>query len=407
MRQLLGLTLVLGVVCALPAADWPQFLGPTRDAHSTETGLLRAFSEKGPPVLWEMEVGEGYSSPVIAGDRLLVLHRVGNEDLLDCVEAATGKKRWTFRVATSYRDPLGKGDGPRSTPVIDGKAVYCLCADGRLFCIDLVTGKEVWKRALHDDYAVPGSFFGVGTSPLIEGDLLVVNVGARGAGIVALNKMSGKEVWKATDDGASYASPVTAALGGKRQLVFFTRQGLVILDPRDGTERHRQRWRARINASVNAASPVVVGEEIFLSACYDTGAIVLKVTRDKLQEVWSNDESLSCHFSTSVHHNGFLYGFDGRQEQGTHFRCVEWKTGKVRWSKDGFGCGSLVLADNQLIVLSEEGELVLVELSEKGYRETARAAVLKGTCRAHLALANGRLYARSGTRLVCWDFKKK
>jgi len=400
-----GGLLALGlVVVPASAAHWPQFLGPGRNAHSRETGLVRSFPKKGPPVVWEKEVGEGFSGPVVAGGRLILLHRIDNEDVVECLDAATGKRSWKFSYETAYRDRLGKGDGPRSTPLIAGKHVYTLAADGRLHCLELETGREVWMRALNKDYRVPPSYFGVTTSPILEGDKIVLNVGGRG-GIVALNKDTGKQVWKATSDPASNSSPVAATIGDRRTLVFLTRTGLVLLDP-TGEVRHSKRWRATYDASVNAATPVVVGDEVFISACYETGGTVLRVGKDGLKSLWENDESLSAHFSTPVYHDGFLYGFHGRQEDGAQFRCVDWKTGKVRWSKDGFGCGSILVADGILLVLSEGGELVLVEPTSSGYREKARAEVLSGPVRAQPALSDGRLYARDGKKLVCWNLKK-
>jgi len=387
------------------AGDWPQFLGPTRNNLCPETGLLASFPARGPKVLWEKTVGEGYSAPVIAGDRLILFHRVGKKDLVECLDAATGKPKWSFEYETEYEDRLGKGNGPRSTPLISGKHVYTLAADGRLHCLDLETGKKVWVRALNDEYGVAQGYFGVATSPLIEGDLIVLNVGGKNAGIVALNKDTGKEVWKSTSDPASYSSPSAVTVGGDRRLIFFTRSGLFILDPADGKVLHSKRWRARIEASVNASAPVVVGDEVFLSASYNTGGIVLKVKKDALEEIWSNDTSLSTHYSTSVHHDGYLYGFHGRQEQGTEFRCVEWKTGKVRWRKEGLSCGALIVVGDRMIVLSEDGELALVDATPEGYKERARAKVLN-SFRSHLALSNGRLYARDEKKLVCWDFKK-
>jgi len=400
-----GGLLALGlVVVPASAADWPQFLGPGRNAHSRETGLVRTFPKKGPPVVWEKEVGEGFSGPVVAGGRLILFHRIDNEDVVECLDAATGKRSWKFAYETAYRDRLDKGDGPRSTPLIAGKHVYTLAADGRLHCLELETGREVWMRALNKDYRVPPSYFGVTTSPILEGDNIVLNVGGRG-GIVALNKDTGKQVWKATSDPASNSSPVAATIGDRRTLVFLTRTGLVLLDP-TGEVRHSKRWRATYDASVNAATPVVVGDEVFISACYETGGTVLRVGKDGLKSLWENDESLSAHFSTPVYHDGFLYGFHGRQEDGAQFRCVDWKTGKVRWSKDGFGCGSILVADGILLVLSEGGELVLVEPTSSGYREKARAEVLSGPVRAQPALSDGRLYARDGKKLVCWNLKK-
>jgi outer membrane protein assembly factor BamB len=388
------------------AADWPQFLGPQRNSTSTETGLLQTWGEKGPPVLWRKDVGEGFSAPVIAGDRLILFHRVGDEEVVECLDAATGEQKWKHTDPTRYQDPLGKGDGPRSTPLIAGEHVYTLSPGGRLLCLKLRDGSKIWQRELLKDYAVPRSFFGVGTSPILEGDRLLVNVGARDAGIVAFDKDSGKEVWKATADGASYSSPVAVTIDDVRHVLFFTRQGIVSLDPASGTVRFSKRWRSRMDASVNASAPVVVNDQVFFTACYDTGAILGRVKKDGIEEVWSNDRSLSCHFGTPVYHDGCLYGFHGRQESGTEMRCVDLKTGRVYWSKDGFGCGSIILAEGNLIVLSEGGELVPIEGKSDKYREKARAAVLAGPCRAHMALANGRLYARDNKKLACWNLKK-
>jgi outer membrane protein assembly factor BamB len=358
-------------------------------------------------VLWEKEVGEGYSGPVIAGDRLILFHRVGDEEVVECLDAATGKGRWKYAYATDYRDSFGKGDGPRSTPLVAAGHVCTLGPNGQLLCLSLEDGKKVWSRALHEDYQVRKGFFGVGTSPLLEGDLLLVNVGGKGgAGIVAFHKDTGKEVWRATGHDASYASPVAATIDGVRHALFFTREGLVSLDPAGGAVRFSKRWRSPIDASVNAASPVVVGDLIFLTACYRTGAVLLRVRKDRALEVWKSDEVLSCHFGTPVYRDGFLYGFDGRQEEGARLRCVALKTGKVCWTRDGFGCGSMIAAGGNLIVLSEGGDLVLVEPNGERYREKARASVLTGPCRAPMALSGGRLYARDGKKLVCWDLKK-
>ncbi len=389
------------------AADWPQFLGPTRNAVSAETGLAKSWPEKGPPVVWEREAGEGFSGPVVSDGTLILFHRVGGEEVVEALDAASGKPRWRFAYPTAYSDPYGKGDGPRSTPLVAGGKVYTLGAEGMLHCLGLKDGKPVWQKALAKEYELRPSFFGVATSPLLEGDLLLLNVGAKGAGIVAFNKDSGREVWKATDDEASYSSPVAATLGGVRHVFFFTRTGLADLDPKDGKVRFSKRWRSRMQASVNAAAPLVVGDEVFLTASYGTGAVLLRVGKDGAEEVWKGDASLSSHYNTPIVKDGYLYGIDGRQEAGARLRCVELKSGAVKWEQDRFGCASMILADGQLIALTENGDLVLIEPAPEGYREKARAAVLSATpCRAEIALADGRLYGRDGKRLVCWNVKK-
>jgi outer membrane protein assembly factor BamB len=389
-----------------PAGDWPQFLGPDRNGVSAETGLAASWPKEGPPVVWQREGGEGYSGPVVAGDFLILFHRVGNDEVVEGLNAATGEVRWRYPYATGYRDAYSKGNGPRSTPLIDGKQVFTLGAEGRLHCLDLETGKKLWEHDLLDDYGAHKGFFGVATSPLVEGKLLLVNVGGRDAGIVAFERNTGREVWKATSDEASYSSPVAATLDGTRHVFFFTREGLVSLDPLRGTVRFTKHWRSRQTASVNAAAPLVLDGHVFLSASYQTGAVLLRVRPDGVDEVWQSDEVLSNHYGTSVRQGDYLYGCDGRQEEGARLRCVAWKTGKVRWTQEGFGCGSLVLADGRLFALTEKGDLVLAAATPDGYRELARANVLGESCRAQLALANGRLYGRDDRKLVCWNIKK-
>ena len=390
------------LVVLMAAADWPQFLGPARNGVSPEKGLLTEWPREGPPALWEHAVGEGDSGPVIRGDRLIIHHRVGKEDLIECLDPATGKQTWKFAYATDYEDPLGKGNGPRATPILTADRVYTLNAAGLLYCLDAADGKVVWQRDLARDYPLRESFFGVGGSPILEGGLLLINVGAKDAGIVAFDARTGKEKWKATDQPASYSSPVAATVAGQRVVVFFTREGLVMLDPATGTVRATKRWRSRQNASVNAATPLVVDDHIFLTACYDTGAVLLKAGRDSVEEVWKSDACLSCHFSTPVYHEGVLYGFHGRVDvEGARLRAVDWKTGKVLWDREGVNSGSLIAVDGHLLVMKEDGELLLVEATPTAYREKAKAAVLTRPCRAQIALADGRLFARDKKRLIC------
>jgi outer membrane protein assembly factor BamB len=387
------------------AGDWPQFFGPTRNGVSTETGLRTSWPREGPPLVWEKQVGAGFSGPVVAGERLILFHRLGDKETVECLHPATGKERWTTTYTTTYHDDFGFDEGPRATPVIAGNRVFTLGAEGTLLCLDLESGQKVWGRNLMDEYRAPKGFFGIAGTPLVEGNLVLVNVGARGAGIVAFATDTGKEVWKATDHAASYASPIAATLHGQRYAIFFTREGLVALDPANGAIRYNKRWRSRINASVNAATPLVVGDDVFISASYNTGAILLHFTPAGVEEVWQNDESMSNHYATCVYHQGHLYGFDGRQEQGARLRCVEWKTGKVCWTQESFGCGSIIVADGNLIILNEAGELVLAEATPAAYREKARASVLGSPTRAAPALANGRFYARDTRRLICLNLK--
>src|SRR5262249_15119874 len=259
----------------------------------------------GPSLLWEKQIGAGFSGPVVAGDRLIVFHRQGDEAVVVCLNAQDGAEQWTFKYPTDYRDDFGFDEGPRSTPLIADRRVYTLGAEGKLHCLDLPSGKKVWERSLIPEYQVRKGFFGVATSPLLEGNLLLINVGGKDAGIVAFEKDSGREVWRATNHEASYSSPVSATFDGRRSAIFLTREGIVLLDPQTGRVRESRRWRSRMHASVNAATPVVIEDTIFFSSCYGVGAVLLRVRPDHMEELWKNDESMSNHYNTCVHHKGF------------------------------------------------------------------------------------------------------
>jgi outer membrane protein assembly factor BamB len=406
-RWLFGWLVLVVILSPAAAEDWPQFLGPRRDGISTENNLLQSWPAKGPPVLWERSVGEGFSGPVVSGNRLILFHRRGNKEVVDCFDAIKGTPLWQFDYRCDYVDRMGKGNGPRSTPTVAGRRVFTLGVQGQLHCLDLDKGAKVWAKGLDALYRVPPSYFGTGTSPLVEGGLLLLNVGGREAGIVALNKDTGAEAWRATGDAASYSSPVATTIDGVRHAIFFTRQGVVVLDPAKGTVRYQKKWRARYDASVNAAAPVLMGDLAFFSASYETGALLLRLKKDGATEVWTDEDAMQNHYGTCVHRDGSLYGFHGRQEAGASLRCIDVQTRKVRWDREQFGCGSMVLAEGNLIILTERGDLVLVEATPKGYHEKARANVFRELpCRAQIALANGRLYARDGARLVCFDLRK-
>lgn len=395
-----------GCAGLLLAADWPQHLGPQRNGVSPESDLAETWPAGGPRRLWEKKVGEGLSGPVVADGRLILFHRVEDRELVECLDAATGTVRWQFPYPTGFQDQFGIGDaGPRSTPVLTAQHVYTLGAEGRLHCLDAATGKKVWERNFPEQYQAQTGYFGVATSPLVEGKLLLVNVGGRGASIVAFDRETGQEVWKCLDHEASYSSPVAFTHQGKRRVVFFTREGIVLLDPATGQVLWNKRWRARIQASVNAATPLISDDQLFVSASYNTGAILLRLDGDKAETVWSSDEVLSNHYNTGVIHQGLLYGIDGRQEGGARLRCVELRTGKVHWTREDFGCAALLVAGKQLLAWTDRGELVRIEPTPTQYKELARAKLLDGACRALPALADGRFHARDKGRLGCWSLK--
>ena len=396
------------VLVAMPALaeDWPQIRGPERDGVYRGDDLAGAWPDSGPPVLWEKKVGDGLANVAVANGRVILFHRVGDEDVVEALDSETGEAIWSFRYPTTYRDSFGFDPGPRAGPVIAGSQIYTFGAQGMLHCLRFIDGKKVWILDTHAKFGVSKGFFGAAGTPLVEGTRLFLNVGGSdGAGLVALDKDNGRVLWTTTNDEASYSSPVAADLGGKPHIVFFTRDGLQAAEPATGEIRFKQRWRSRSRASVNAAMPIVVGGRIFLSSSYGTGAILLNVNGAALEKVWSSDDVLSNHYATSVYHDGYLYGFHGRQEYGQELRCVEWETGKVRWSEPGMKAGTVTLVGDRLLVLRENGELILAAASPAGFKSIARARILDGVVRAYPAIANGLLYARNGQRLICVDLR--
>ena len=405
MRQLM-LAAVLALALQNTVPDWPQFLGPERNGVYRGPALAEQWPSSGPRVVWQKQVGQGFSGPVVAQGRVILFHRVSNREVVESFDARTGAPQWQYGYPTTYRDDFGFDEGPRAVPVVANGVVYTFGAQGQLHAVSLTTGARMWSEDTMRRFNVAKGFFGAGGSPLVEDGRVIANIGGRGAGIVAFDAKTGKVLWTATDDEASYSSGIGATMGGRRSAVFLTRAGLVGLDPATGQVQFERRWRSRQAASVNAATPLVVGDLIFVSAEYGPGAAALRVEGSKLTELWSSDEVLSNHYATSVYRDGFLYGYHGRQEFGPSFRAVELRTGKVRWSQDKFNAGSVTLAGDRLLILRENGELILAAASPDAFRPMARAQILPATVRAFPALVDGLLYVRNEKTLVCVDLRR-
>ena len=392
------LLLIAGVT--LGAQDWPHFLGPQRDGHYLGPPLARTWPGGAPRELWRRPVGEGFAGPVVSGGRLLLFHRVRDREVLEALDAETGASIWRYDYPTTYRDDFGFEEGPRSAPVVAGGRVYTFGAQGQLHAVDLDTGMGVWNVDTRERFRFRKAFFGAAGSPLVEDGRVIANVGGPDDGIVAFDADTGDVLWTVAGEEASYSSPVAAALGGGRHALFFTRDNLVSLDPASGRERFRRSWRARIRASVNAATPLVVDDLVFVSAQYGTGAGVFRVAESGIEELWTGDDVMSNHYATSVHRDGYLYGYHGRQEFGPSLRAAALETGDVAWDVPRFGAGSVLLADDLLVVMRESGELLLAEASPDAFAPVARARLLRGTVRAYPALADGRFFVRNGDTLL-------
>jgi outer membrane protein assembly factor BamB len=420
MRGLMLVTVAaLGVAGVLPgeravqgaAADWPQLLGPERNGVYAGPPLAESWPESGPLKVWQISVGEGFAGPVVVGDRVILFHRRGYDEVVESLDARSGKSQWRFTYKTNYRDDFGFDEGPRSVPVVANGRVYTFGAEGQLHAIDLATGKAIWNVDTMRRFNVRKGFFGAAGSPLVEDGRVIANVGgtdgAKGAGIVAFSADTGEVLWTATDHQASYSSPVGATFDGRRYALFFTRNGLIALDPATGSALFQRPWRSRSASSVNAATPLVIGDIIFASATYETGALALRLSGGQLTELWSSDDVMSNHYATTVYHDGHLYGYHGRQEFNPSFRAVELATGKVKWSVDRYRAGSVTLVGDRLLIARETGELVLAPASPDAFKPLAQARVLRGTLRALPAVSDGFVYLRNENTLVCLDLRRQ
>ena len=364
------------------------------------------WPKPGPALLWKLDVGQGFSAPVVARGRVILFHRRENQAIVESLDAATGKRIWSSSYPTDYRDDFGFDEGPRGAPAVAGERVYTFGAEGVLQALDFATGKRIWSVDTRQKFGAPKGFFGTACSPLVDDGRVLMNIGGpNGAGIGAFDAATGKVLWTATNDEAGYSAPAVTTIAGARHALFWTRAGLVDADPATGKVRFQFPWRSRSHASVNAAAPVVVGNLVFLSASYGTGATLLQIDGTSAKQLWASDEALSNHYATSVYRDGYMYGYHGRQEFGQSLRAIELKTGKVQWNVDGFGAGTVTLAGDRLLLMRESGELVIAPASPKEFRPIARAQLLPAVVRSYPALADGRLYIRNERTLACFDVK--
>jgi outer membrane protein assembly factor BamB len=387
------------------AGDWPQILGPQRNGIAAGETLAAKWPASGPKSLWTVPCGAGFGGVAVADNIVVLFHRQGDQELLSAFAADTGKPLWEQGFASRFQPQIVEDDGPRCVPTIVRGRVYAFGAEGGLHCVELKGGAKVWSRATQAEFSAPGGYFGAGSSPLVDGDKVIVNVGGpKGAGVVAFHADTGKTVWSVTDEQASYAAPIAAEFDRQRRLLVITRLNFLGLDPADGKELFRVPFGAR-GPTVNGASPVVVGNHVLLTASYGVGAKWVKVGSERAELVWE-DDVLSSQYTTPIVHEGLVYGIDGRQDGGpVSLKCFDPVTRKVLWTKPDILYATLVAADGKLLIQHTDGTLRLAALERQAYRELASASVLKGTTRALPALANGRWYVRNERTLKCVELK--
>jgi outer membrane protein assembly factor BamB len=393
---LLRVVLLLLAFAGNAAADWHQFRGPQRDGKSTERGLLREFPPSGPKELWRVPIGAGFSSIAVVSDRLYTMDSEGETEHALALDAANGRTLWRVPVGSIFRDV--NGDGPRSTPTVDADSVFALGSRGRLAALRASTGETVWEISLTEAFEGELPTWAFSTAPLVDGDRLLVEVGGSGArAIAALDKKTGAVVWTSQEGHVAYSSPIPIELQGAKQFLFLLQEKLVSLDP-EGRELWSVPFAPQLD--IKPASPVFVAPDLVLiSASYDVGAKMIRLTADGPEGVWTGRQMRS-HFNSAVALDGRVYGFDTAT-----LRCLDAATGESCWAKRGLGKGSLLYADGMFLVLSERGMLVLVEATPEAYRELASHQVLEGRCWTPPSLSQGRLYLRNHSQLVALDLE--
>ncbi len=399
-------------------ADWPNVRGSLVDG--TVPGVSVApWGAKGPKQVWKVPTAAGFSSFSVKDGRAytLVTKNVEGVALEACtaLDASTGKELWSTAFNPVKYDGGGDsgtpdnkgGDGPRSTPTLDGDKVYVFTADLVLGCLDAKTGKQIWKREIIKEHAGRNITWKNAASPLVEGNLVFVAGGGAGQSLLGIDKMTGKTVWQSHDEKMTHANPAPATIHGVRQIIFFTQSGLVSVSPKDGALLWKQAFPYAVST---AAAPVVGGDIVYCSAGYGVGAAAFRVNHtgaawntEQLYRLTGN-KPLANHWSTPVYKDGHLYGMFSFKEYGTGpIKCVELATGKVKWEQAGFGPGNVIIAGNDIVALSDKGELVLIEATPSAYKEKSRADVLDGKCWSHPALSDGRIYVRSTKEGACFD----
>jgi outer membrane protein assembly factor BamB len=425
--------------------EWRRFLGATDDAHSAEKPLLKEWQEGGPKKVWEVATGEGYASPAIAEGRVVIFHALEGKETVECLEAETGKRFWRFDYPVEYQDRYGFANGPRGSPVIADGVVVTLGVTSVVHGLDLKTGKKLWSRDLRAEYRVPQDFFGHGSSPLIDGGKVYVQVGGKlegmdgneskreraaklataGVSVAAFDLKTGKVEWELRHAwGASYASPVMAELHGTRKLMVFAggesdppTGGLMCVDPATGKLESAFSWRADDYISATASTPVVIPgkNRVFVSTCYPKGrplggAMVEYDAAFQPKVVWESAK-IGVHWMTPVYHEGHLYAVDGERENNSRLVCVDAETGAEVWGEEltwpdavlgaklgrsgpvtlGFLRGSLLRADGAFLALGELGTLMWLDLSPKGCEVKQRAPLFYATNTWSLPVVSGGL----------------
>lgn len=382
--------------------QWPRWSGPNADLISREQGWSANWPDAGLPVVWEANVGTGFSSVSIAAGKLYTMGHRDGRDVVYCLDAITGEEIWTHDYACELVDRLHEG-GPGSTPTIDNGRVYTVSRQGHLFCLDAANGDVVWSGQLEKLTGVEYPEWGFTCSPLVLGDMLIIEAGR----LIALNKNDGEKIWQTKIDRPGYGSPVAFKREGQQLLTVLNNDRLLIVRAMDGSEVASFDWETSFATS--STTPIVIDDKIFISTGYNRGCALLRLAGDELELIYENRE-MRNHMNNSVLWEGHLYGIDGNSHTSRlcQLVCLEVATGTRKWSEGGFGCGSLMIADGKLLVLSDGGTLAVAQATPDGYDEISRADLLDGRCWTVPVLLDGRVYCRDARgKLVCARLPKQ
>ncbi len=403
--------------CTVAAAsDWPQWRGPSRTGQVPAGEYVPSKLAAEPHIVWRIAIGEGFASPVIAAGTVFYLDNQEAQEVAHAVDAATGKELWRATIFSSHRD--GFGIGPRCAPTVDGDRVYVQATKGALRCLSTADGKVSWQTNYVDDLgaiyigekgkASGASRHGANGSPLIEGDRLFVQAGGlNGASIVAFNKMDGTVIWKSQSDQTAYAAPFMAESCGKRQLISFTAEALIGLDPADG----KLLWRHPLKTALGRhVTTPVVWKDIVVVGSHQIGLVGIKIARSgdefAASEGWVTKDA-AMNFSTPVLTGDHLYGLGPNK----NILCIDPATGQIQWEKTGLiitsadkAEASFLIMGGNILMLSDSGELALFAADPHEYREISRVQVCGNTW-CNPAYADGRLYLRDAHELMCVDLR--
>ncbi len=408
--RLLSLSIVaLGLFAGLAkpsAGDWTRWRGPDLNGVSSETDWLVKWPDDGPKRLWKAKVGTGFSSLSVANGKVYTLGNSGRgkgeeKDTVFCFDAATGKAIWSHAYEAKL-DPKYYAGGPSGTPTVDGDRVFTLGKRGQLICFGAADGHVVWQKNVATETKGKRPTWGFAGSPLVIGGTVFVNVGSHGT---ALDKKTGKILWSTGRDSASYSSIVPHVRDGRQELVMFAYKAVVAVDPKTGSTLWSYPWETKYDT--NAADPILIGDKVFISSGYDRGCALLQINGDKVAKLWEN-KNMRNHFNPCVLIDGHLYGFDGNTGRAT-LKCIELATGKVQWEEKSFGgFGALQAIGKKLLIISNQGELIVAEANDGEFTETSRAQVTGPKCWTTPVLANGRIYCRNSRGdLTCLDVSSK